>query len=100
MGDSHPGDGEIVMVRVSIWSDAMRATKQELDAIADALRDTQQNVFNVAARIPGRELDGDTLFDELREECGLFKCEECNTWKDIALETPDRDNCCVECDGG
>jgi hypothetical protein len=74
-------------------------TIDQIKWLADKLRGTTQNVYTlVRAHFNGLEV-GDGIFDRLRKEAGLFKCEyDCNEWQDVKEEEcPEIPDCCLTC---
>lgn len=59
--------------------DALAISKSDLFYIADTLEGTRLNVYRVAEMRLGRKV-GEEIFDLLRAEYKLFKCENCNSW--------------------
>lgn len=71
-------------------------TTAQLHELAATLRDTRQNVFVVAKKLFGVDVDvDDGVFDKLTAVCDLFKCDECGCWADTDEE--DRNGICVPC---
>lgn len=73
-------------------------TDDEIRELATRLRGTNGHVYRLAEQMfPGCETD-DATFERLESVAGLFKCVECNSWKDIADERDDAvDTMCTDC---
>lgn len=72
-------------------------TSEQLEEIGKAIHNTTLNVYQVAERICGFKPDGDALFERLRSEQEMFKCQECNHWCGTDMESGMPD-VCIECD--
>lgn len=59
---------------------ASEVSSEQLQTIANRVRGTQQNVWRVAEEVLGEPCTDDELFDRLKAEASVVKCEECNTW--------------------
>lgn len=60
-------------------------TPEQVQQIANKVRGTRQNVYRVAEAVVGHEV-GEEIFDLLREQANLFKCEMCDEWLDVRHE--------------
>ncbi len=77
----------------------MPATKEQLEAIANDLANTCGNVYDVAKN-HGVEKWTDEDFVALEEQEAIFKCVECDEWKDTSEvaegHTETCEDCCLE----
>lgn len=64
---------------------------KELSNLAAQLRGTTRNVYGLMAFV-GCDPD-EAIFGRLRRERGVFRCEVCDTWKDVGLEEAAEDLC-------
>lgn len=71
-------------------------TKDQAVELADKLRGTSNNIYHLAKRLFGLEVD-DTAFDLLRAEAKLFRCEQCSEWQDLEEETAGVRDQCQDC---
>ena len=69
---------------------------RELRNLVAQLRGTTRNVYGPMAFV-GCDPD-EAVFARLRAEHGLFRCEMCDTWKDVRLDEAVED-VCGECVG-
>jgi hypothetical protein len=74
-------------------------TKAQLHEIADKLlKQRWANVYSVSRQIVGHEVDPDKIWELLRSECGIFKCEgRCNEWCEVAEEDKQFPDHCANC---
>lgn len=59
---------------------ASEISSEKLQAIASRVHGTTQNVWRVTEEVLGEPCNEDELFDRLKAEAGVVKCEECNLW--------------------
>jgi hypothetical protein len=73
--------------------------KDQLHQIADKLLDLRHaNVYAIARGILGYEPDPDKIWELLRSECGIFKCEgRCNEWCEVEEEDKQFQDHCANC---
>jgi hypothetical protein len=87
------------MAKKSKQAEPQLVSADQLKAIAKAIENTSNNIYRVAERIAGRKV-GEEIFDQLRKEAGLFRCENCNIWQPVANESATEwcDECVCEDD--
>lgn len=74
-------------------------TDEQIASIASRVLGTGANVYYVAAEVagcPAEDIDSDVLFEPLRKH-GIFKCEECNTWRELDDEAAGFFETCNAC---
>lgn len=72
-------------------------TDEEIVQLGEALRDTIKNLYGESRRrFPGRRIQ-DEDWDRLRLLAGVFRCEHCEAWCDIAQESG-TDDICDDCE--
>jgi len=76
----------------------MRLTDEQIDKLAGKLVHSSQNVFRVAEKMFGVEVE-DEVFDQLQKVGKIFKCEQCDQWLPIADLEKNFDELCKECAG-
>ena len=71
-------------------------TTAEVTELAKVLRGSCKNVYHEAERMFQVKV-GQDVWDQLRDQEKLFKCEDCDEWKSVADES-DAEERCQDCD--
>jgi hypothetical protein len=71
-------------------------TDEQVDQLRSCIEGTQQNVYALAKRLFGSEVEED-VFEQL-EKAGAFKCETCNFWQPLDCRSDVADDLCSECE--
>ena len=61
----------------------MPLTNNQLKKLAGKLHGTSENVHDVVQHLFGCNSFTDTDFDLLEKEGGVFKCDNCDEWKNL-----------------
>lgn len=69
---------------------------EELKQLAGILHSTTQNVYSLCERLFNVKV-ADAIFDRLKKEEELFKCENCNEWMTTDCMDDSIDDMCVSC---
>ncbi|MDE2095696.1 MAG: hypothetical protein KGL39_00435 [Patescibacteria group bacterium] len=71
--------------------------QDQLQKLAGLLMGTRLNPYLVCKQEFGIDVTGDAVFDKLVECGGIFKCEECGYWLDLADRSDVTGYVCVLC---
>lgn len=75
---------------------ALLLKPEQLKQLAGTLHSTTQNVYSLCQRLFNVKV-GDAIFDRLKKEEELFKCENCNEWMTTDCMDDSIDDMCMSC---